>query len=126
MNSHSLELNFDNHIIPIQILELNKAFFIYIGSSLQQINFENLTLSFYNQKKDNLNDEGTAFSSVIYDDLYSELAKQIGERFSKIFKCPFYISMNIPDDQVNTNLEFRFILENSIKNYLKEIIKIDF
>lgn len=112
MKSHSLDLNYKNGVLPIQILELNKSFFVYVGTP--DYRFDNLVMSIPFSKEE-------SFSTVLFDDLDSENAKKISNRLSIKTALPVFVSLNIPDNFFT--LEFGLVLETSLTKYLIKLCK---
>ena len=109
MKSHSLDFKIKESLIPIQILEMNNSYYIYVGDN--GLNFNNLVLSYRL--------ENQSFSSNLYQEIYSETAKIIGERLSSKFSKPIFMSVNISDSLFD--LELRVGLEQGLKNYISSL-----
>ena len=107
-----MELDYNSEKFPVQVLELEGSFFIYIGQG--SFDFENLIVAF--------SSSNNVFSSNIYNNVESDSGKRLSERFCKKFNCPFYVSFNISDEKLNKSIELSFYLEVSISNFITTLI----
>ena len=75
MESYSFVSIYENYEIPVQLLKLKDSLFIYVGT--KSMNFDNLSVSTYN------NENSSCYT--ILDEEYSEVGKGLANKLS-IFK----------------------------------------
>lgn len=79
MESHSLEFEFHGTSLPVQVIKMSGSYFVYLGKS--NFSFENLIVGF--QHKD-IHGGMNPCISTIFDDLTSEIGKNIVDRLGKL------------------------------------------
>lgn len=122
MKNKNYIIKYNTNILNMQIITMNKSYYIYIGDN--QMLFENLLLSIPNRLDNEKNEKEllpeNISSTKLIDDEMNDLAEVLNNYLVSKLKVPIYLSMNIYDPLIQKDPMFYSFLQEKISVLLTQ------
>ena len=122
MKNKNYIIKYNTNILNMQIITMNKSYYIYIGDN--QMLFENLLLSIPNRLDNEKNEKEllpeNISSTKLIDDEMNDLAEVLNNYLVSKLKVPVYLSMNIYDPLIQKDPMFYSFLQEKISVLLTQ------
>lgn len=122
MKNKNYIIKYNTNILNMQIITMNKSYYIYIGDN--QMLFENLLLSIPNRLDNEKNEKELLPENIsctkLIDDEMNDLAEVLNNYLVSKLKVPVYLSMNIYDPLIQKDPMFYSFLQEKISVLLTQ------
>lgn len=122
MKNKNYIIKYNTNILNMQIITMNKSYYIYIGDN--QMLFENLLLSIPNRLDNEKNEKELLPENIsctkLIDDEMNDLAEVLNNYLVSKLKVPIYLSMNIYDPLIQKDPMFYSFLQEKISVLLTQ------